>query len=365
MEKQLDPLYRARYPFLKEASEIIAEQGITLETITNSSRGRIFLDAAVERIEEAVLGRDKETWADKPDLLLDIISYALARVLISCSRNRSGIGSLARYEAKRALYFLQVAEDNEDVRRMIYQELGIPYSGSGSDYIDYTRYIELASGISGDQFRLVNRDLFNGMVMISVEEKDILLRERIRTLLTSQLPLSIPDSVCSQLAESVSRVDSILAEKAAIEYGEIDEAGFPPCIRHLHTTASEGKYLTHSGRFALTTFLHTIGMEMTAIISLFSGGGDFNLDVTTYQVEHITSHDTEGYTTPSCATMKTHGICIGKNKQCETIRHPLNYYRKNKTKKSKKTGSPGPKQPETTKSGETGSSRAGGNRKDT
>ncbi|RQD81933.1 MAG: DNA primase regulatory subunit PriL [Methanocalculus sp. MSAO_Arc2] len=327
MKIRLELQDRARYPFLKEAHEIIADRGITLQTITTQSLAETYRDAAVSRIQNAALVRDARSWTDSSDPFLDIVSYALARVLVSCIRNKNGIGLLARYEADRALYFLQVIEEREDVKNYIYQELGMPFSRTD---IEYTRYIELASTLHDDRYRLVNRDLWNGRVALLSDEQDLLLRERIRMLVMDQLPLQIPESVCTKLQPAVSEVESIISERLTVEYGEVEAQRFPPCITALHEAAAEGKYLSHSGRFALTTFLHTIGMDQTEIISLFSRAGDFNLDMTTYQVDHIISHGDGGYTTPSCATMKTHGICIGKNSHCETIRHPLNYYRKQK-----------------------------------
>ena len=329
MKVRLDPLYQARYPFLKESRGIIEE-------ITKRPLGERELKAAIERIREAVLFKSSQTWTDKKDLSLDISSYIFAHVLVSCVRNRQGIMALARYEANRALYFLQMIEDNNNLRHDIYHELGIPFSGGD---MHFTRYIEITSNLREEQFRFVNRDLRRGMVIISDEEKELLIRERIKTLILDQLPLALPVSICTQLSSAVAEVEEIIAERGIVEYGDVDKAGFPPCIRELYDAALHGKYLSHSGRFALTTFLKTIGMDITCIISLFSDGGDFNLDITSYQVDHITSYGDSGYTAPNCATMRTHGICVGKNKTCEQVNHPLNYYRKQKKTRKRNTQS--------------------------
>ncbi|MDO8841536.1 DNA primase large subunit PriL [Methanocalculus sp.] len=344
MKVRLELQDLAHYPFLKEAQEIIAERGISFEFITRNSQNQSYLAAAVNRIRTAMLRRENQQMTDADDPIQDIVSYALARILISCTKNRTGIGPLSRFEADRALYFLQL-EKNQGVRTHLFRELGIPFSGGA---IPYTRYIEIASTLREERYRLVNRDLSMGMVQLNPDEEEFLLRERIRTLLLDQLPLNLPASACSNFSDSISEIDSILSERTTEEYGNVDEGGFPPCIRALYNSALQGKYLSHSGRFALTTFLNTIGMETTGIISLFSGGGDFNLDMTTYQVDHIISHGDDGYTAPTCATMRTHGICVGKNKACELINHPLNYYRRQKKARKYKKSQPVEKKNSTT-----------------
>jgi len=331
MKIQLGLQELAQYPFLKEAQKIIADRGLSILSITQNRESRIYLEAAVHRIREATVIRDTQRYFEADDPFLDIVSYGLARILISCIKNRNGIGLLARFEADRALYFIQL-EENANIRNHLFRVLGMP-NRDGS--IPFVKYIELSSTLREERFRLVNRDLLKGMVQISDDDGELLLRERIRTLLLDQLPLILPKSVCSDLASYVAEVEAIIAERATIEYGDVDEAGFPPCIRALYDAAGEGRQISHSGRFALTTFLHTIGVEMTGIISLFSGGSGFDLDMTSYQVNHIVSQGDEGYTTPSCATMRTHGICVGKNKSCELVNHPLNYYRRKKKKSSK------------------------------
>jgi|LDZT01.1.fsa_nt_gi DNA primase large subunit len=325
----------AHYPFLKEAQEVIAARGYSLRAITGNPENRIYLDAAVDRIRDAAQSKKGRAWTDSDDPFLDILSYGLARILVSCIKNRQGITTLARYEAERAFYFLQTIEKNDALRLHIFRELDMPLLG---DSMSYTRYIEITQTLREDTFRLVNRDLSQGQVFLSEEEKDLLLRERIRTLLLDQLPLDLPESVCDNLSEHLQVVQSIIAERTVEEYGDVEESRFPPCIHALYEAAVTGKYLTHSGRFALTTFLHTIGMDVTEIISTFSQGSDFNIEVTSYQVNHIISQGTDGYTTPSCATMMTHGICFGKNAKCKLISHPLSYYRKEK-KQNKKSAS--------------------------
>jgi DNA primase large subunit len=103
-------------------------------------------------------------------------------------------------------------------------------------------------------------------------------------------------------------------------------------MQALITALTAGTNLTHAGRFALTTFLHTIGMDVAGIASLYGRSPDFDIERTMYQVEHITGRGGSGteYTTPACAAMRTTGICVRQDKLCERVSHPLSYYKAKK-----------------------------------
>jgi len=111
--------------------------------------------------------------------------------------------------------------------------------------------------------------------------------------------------------------------------GKLADEQLPPCIRALLSNALNGTNLPHSGRFALVSFLHTIGMGSEQILALFSQSPDFDESKSIYQIKHITGelNDTEGYTPPECHTMKSNGLCIEGDELCTRIKHPLNYYR--------------------------------------
>jgi DNA primase large subunit len=100
-----------------------------------------------------------------------------------------------------------------------------------------------------------------------------------------------------------------------------------------------GENVPHSGRFALVTFLHALGMDSTDILEAFSTAPDFDPSKSEYQIKHITgeSSGTE-YSTPECSTMKSYGICFDPDELCnrDWMKHPLTYYRtKGKRPKSR------------------------------
>ena len=95
--------------------------------------------------------------------------------------------------------------------------------------------------------------------------------------------------------------------------------------------ALHGVNLPHSGRFALVSFLHTIGMNSEQILALFSQSPDFDESKSIYQIKHITGelNGTDGYTPPECHTMKSNGLCYDPDKLCNNgkMNQPLTYYR--------------------------------------
>jgi DNA primase large subunit len=79
-------------------------------------------------------------------------------------------------------------------------------------------------------------------------------------------------------------------------------------------------------------------MDPLSIIELYGQSPGFNLERTAYQVNHISGEGGSGteYTSPMCATMKTHGLCVHANPLCAKINHPLTYYKRKKIELTKK-----------------------------
>ena len=82
-------------------------------------------------------------------------------------------------------------------------------------------------------------------------------------------------------------------------------------------------------RFALTSFLVTVGMPLDRLVDLYTSVSDFDPAMTQYQVEHIAGirGNRTKYTPPLCDTLRTHGICRNKDDICAKVKHPLSYYR--------------------------------------
>ena len=146
--------------------------------------------------------------------------------------------------------------------------------------------------------------------------------------------------MCGHLVPVTDKIKADYQKQMLQQFGAIEESAFPPCIQALVCALTAGTNLTHAGRFSLTTFLHAIGMNVAGIAELYGRSPDFDIEKTMYQVEHITGRGGSGteYTTPACAAMQTTGLCVHSDKICETVGHPLSYYKKKKREVEKKAG---------------------------
>lgn len=312
----------AHYPFLPEAQGLLASRGIKMTGLSGSTIGCFYLDQAAGRIILALNGKTVYPESDD-DVVSDIITYVLARVLVSCTKDKRTIDRLCRMEAARVYAYFH-AEENQLLKKRVCEELGLE-TNDGS--LPVIRYAELASRVRDAKWRLINREVENGRVLVSADEMDVLIAERIRNILSSGLPLDVPEALAKEYLPWSDRVLAAVQERTLAEFGTIDESAYPPCIQSLISAAAAGVNLTHSGRFSMTAFLHNVGMNNEQIAGIFARSPDYNPDMTNYQVDHILTNE---YTTPSCATMLTHGVCVNKDRLCESVSHPLNYYRSKK-----------------------------------
>ena len=344
----------SHFPFLKKSQDYIRDIFPPLDVLLTQERGKIITDLALKRINQALSSKRTFVAHFQHSDEDEIAGFVLSRIIVSCIQDKQILDRLTRYEADRAYYFLVSelgAEEgergwNENTRldddgyspiaKYLAAEFGINITEAQIPLVDY---VEIAASLHDERFRLVNRRVHKGFVEIKKEERYELLRERIRVILRRDLPYKIPKSLCEQLLPLSEPIKKVYQEKMLQQFGTIEESAFPPCMQALILALTAGTNLTHSGRFALTTFIHAIGMDVTGIAQLYARSPDYDPDKTMYQVEHITGRGGAGteYNTPACAAMKTTGLCIHKDALCEKIAHPLSYYKLKKMSLPKNT----------------------------
>ena len=330
------------FPFLKKSQDYTRTKYSSLDALLAGEHGDRLVQSAVNRIRDAL--SQKRNFGDgAPDSPEELVaSYALARVIVSCISDRQMIDRLTRYEAERAYHYLRNEGSDEQSwnrnffrtesgysRLFLYiaEELGIPISRGWLPLVDY---VELVSPIREDRFRLVNRTIAKGQVKVNDDEMYELVRERIRVVLRRDLPHRMPQSLCERLGPRLGELQKAYQEQMLRNFGTIEESAFPPCVQALIQAITSGAKLTHPGRFSLVSFLHNIGMERSQIADLFARAPDFDADKTMYQVGHITGSGGTEYSAPSCAAMRTTGLCVRADTLCEKINHPLSYYKTRK-----------------------------------
>ena len=330
------------YPFTSEAAAYVRELGVDIpdlleKRVYDRARAR-----GVERVIQAIDGKiEKNTDTDMP-VELEVLSYPVARMIVSCINDDYLIRRYALAEAKSAHEALIGEQPN--ILATMGQEFGMNIGITEQKYrLHFTDYVRYAHRMHDPGWKLVNRQLQHGWLSLSPREFTRLLQEAIRDRIQQDLPLDIPSEtgICDKLAGHIATVKmSLGARKTEFEIGgEVESGAFPPCITHSIAMLQGGVNLAHSARFATTAFLRNIGMSVDDIVSLFGGSPDFDETRTRYQVEHIAGQE---YTAPGCDTMKTYGNCVDRDNLCKKVAHPLNYYRIKKRGKGSGGAIPAP-----------------------
>ncbi len=298
---------------------------------------RFILDRAENRIEGAILFGTTGDKSPKDDV--EIPSFPIAVILVAATKNSLIRKRYALAEAKRISDLLK-SEDKEKIIRIAgtFNWRLRPKARTTSTICDftlhYTDFLKCAPVFHDKKWKLVNRQMSEGAVCLTVHEAARLLEEEIRRHIEKKLEIdvvSLPEAVMSR----VSLLAQLFKEKRGVvpsdePSGEIVTSAFPPCIANLHSEIASGRNVSHIGRFALTSFLINIGMTTEEVINLFKALPDFNERLTRYQVEHIAGDrgSRTQYKPPRCDTLRTHGVCPSMDVICEGVRHPLTYYRR-------------------------------------
>lgn len=322
----------AKFPFVNGASRYVKSKDFELD--------ELFFDRAFENIRERGKERVLSAVGDgikspecpnERSAENELLSYPVARILVSCINDNYLIKRYALAEAKSSYEALRKIPDDEF--KKFAEEFNIMTEIREREYvIHFTDYIRYASGFHEHKWKLVNRKMNRGMVYLVKEKFSRILEEAVREKIESGMPLDVPPETCVALEEQIKEIrEALNARKSEFSIGEFKEIlpdCFPPCMAHALSGAQSGVNLSHSMRFALTSFLLNMGMNVDGIITLFRVSPDFDEERTRYQVLHIQGSTGTVYRSPSCNTMVTYGNCYGKEPLCERISHPLGYYRK-------------------------------------
>ncbi|OIB55615.1 DNA primase regulatory subunit PriL [Natrialba sp. SSL1] len=369
----------ARYPFLEAARETVATETVDLATVVEQER------AVVERARQRVITalEDGEIGEPHRDPRTELLSYPVARVLVSMVEERVLVRRYARAEAETAHerftadlesttelksvestglelaellaeFDLEETVTAESVSASASTGTGAgPGSGSGTSTgtntatagttgtttatdpdnadrfrIDVGTYIPLAADLWDDKWGLVNQPLTDGEVPVEKDDLLLLLREAIRDRIEDGLPFEVPTTIGDPLEDAADDVREVLANlDLTREIDTVVPELFPPCMKSLLDQVQKGEHLPHHSRFAITAFLSSIGMTTDEIVDLYRVNSSFGEEMTRYQTDHIRGETSPTeYSPPSCATMQSYGDCVNKDDLCERIPHPMAYY---------------------------------------
>jgi len=332
--------FHARYPFLDAARRAVDEAGVDLAAVVATEQAVV--TRGFERVATALAEGSVGDPHRRPRV--ELLSYPVARVLVSLVDERVLTRKYARAEAATAherfteAFAATAAYRSTTNRRLTLADLLAEFDLTGpvretpDGYrVSVGAYLDLAADLWGDEWRLVNRVLDDGEVALTREELLELCRAAVRHRVAGDLPLSVPDAIADELDEEVVRVEEQLADlELTRDIDTVVPDLFPPCMKHLLDRVQKGDHLEHHSRFAIASFLTSIGMTTDEIVDLFQVNPGFGEEATRYQVDHIRGKTSPtAYSPPSCATMQSYGDCYNKDDICEDVideSHPLNYY---------------------------------------
>jgi DNA primase large subunit len=340
-EPEVHPRH-ARYPFLAGARDAVAGLSVAPAELARADAPAV--ERGAERVERALMtgGVDpaEDRWRPRDELL----SYPVARVLVSLLDDRDAVRKYAVAEAATARERLEAdaAADGASLRTVERGRLSLDEAlrefdaadavtaRDDSRYdadVDVAVYLELADPDQGEEWRLVNRALADGRVPVERAELFDLLEERVRARVAEGLPVPVGgdagETLADALAEEVTRLRTLLADRAPRpDVSTVEEAAFPPCVDALLARARAGEELPPRSRFALVAFLVDLGLDEAAVAE--RTGLD---DAAEFPVTVLADGDGSQYPMPSCATMDAQGDCVNRDERCERVAHPLSYYR--------------------------------------
>jgi DNA primase large subunit len=271
-----------KYPFLNGATEVVAELKINIWELEGENSH--ILDEAVERLKSAIV--HGEIIVEFTDLESELLSYPTAFLLASYIKDNYLLRRWALAESIRAQKYL-LKEDpsvvvelaqtefnwnikyiGEEVREFVFAEK--PYIKIYEYSLFFPDFLRYSERFHENSWKLVNREMINGYVLISRAEMVRLLREEIYYLMWAKdvqdRALDLPTFI--QVAAEELR--QFLAEnKPEYEALKTNMDALPPCISYLLDGINRGRNLSQYDRFVLVTFLNWIDVGIEEMVDIF------------------------------------------------------------------------------------------------
>jgi DNA primase large subunit len=367
----------AKYPFFAAAREAVADAAVSLPELVAADAPAV--ERGRERVERALMDGTvaSESGAfpgeSAYDVQAELLSYPIARILVSLLDSEPAIEKYAAAEAATAVDRIRgdLATDDElrsvsvptvtlddvlaefDLADAVRPEspggrsvaggaagagsagTGTPDAGSPGRapahyWIDVGPYLRLTSPSWGESWRLVNRALADGAVRVSREELLDALEAAVEDRVREGLPfeLAVGEGIAAELEEGVADLKRLLSERSYA--GPVDVVApelFPPCMTNLIEKAERDADLTPPESFALMAFLVGIGMTPDEVVA-FCADTSLDAEGIRYQTEYLKDDRGTQYPPPTCETLANYGICHNEADHMQVAADPLAYYEK-------------------------------------
>jgi len=325
----------AKYPFLTEAGQYLKDKGFSLDQFGTDPDLKPILDKAYNRIEIATTGKIyRSEVTSLEDLDLEVFSFLLAVILLKLSGMNTLIRRFSLAEARRAEKYLEKDladlsnKTKEELATRIIKELFSINVEKRNNFfvIPISDYLKHAVNFHEREWKLINRQVEHGKVILSSHETVRLIRKELDNYIASKIRSTGTPSMIEALKKPVERLVS-LGKKFSVS--TVVSTEYPPCIKHAIEVLEKGENLPHSGRFLLGTYLLGVGKPIDQIAPLFKNAPDYNEKITMYQLNHLKGSSGSGteYKCPSCERVKSKDLCFATS-DCDGIINPLQFKKK-------------------------------------
>jgi DNA primase large subunit len=322
-----------------------------LVDLLNRTENHYLVEEAENRIY-SVITHSEITYPDMRDEK-HVLVYSAARLIVE-EINNPRLRALQAEAESKTVNRLLADEDNELLESLCNESLGwdVETMGNLKDRaqlplplrsfefrIRFENFLEVAPDFHDDVWKLINRYVDKGWVLVRKRELNRLVSGKFRQIIMFG-HLDIP-KLSERFAEAVQRVEvEVKGNLRKFEplkvTGQITSA-FPPCIQKMYDESISGQVnLSHDARFALAAFLLRIGMDENEVNDVFGHSPDSNESLIGYQVEHIASKgsrtsETQGYTPTGCKKLQISNLCpvylgLADDPLCEYVLNPLAFY---------------------------------------
>jgi DNA primase large subunit len=265
-KEPLDVKLAAKYPFLKESSKILKDSEVSLHKLVTGVAYERARFLGKTRVLEAIEGGliDDHPMASPVDANLELLSYPIARMIVSSVSDPHLVRRYAIAEAKKADERLR----REDIAfiESVAEELGLVVSQqNGGISIHFSDFLRFSAAMRSKDWKLVNQNMVGGRVLVTKPRLVRLIQQMLTDKISSELPLPVDDEILKAFGQDIEEIRGILEEERSKykpkDYGRASIVRFPPCMRKLLAMMQAGENVPHSGRFALVAFLHKLGMN--------------------------------------------------------------------------------------------------------